>query len=125
MSNGTNITLENIGGDGAAEELFQEKLAVVLADIADPNAKAKAKREVTIKVVFPVDEDRQMFAPEIHVAHKLAPREPVRGHTSKWGPTSKGSRRRFSGRGSASRGLSSRIEKMAARMWKRSPGLSK
>lgn len=73
------ITLANVGGDGAAEELFQEQLAAVLADIADPNAKAKAKREITLKVVFPVDEDRTFFAPEIHVARKLAPREPVRG----------------------------------------------
>jgi hypothetical protein len=67
--------MENIGG-GAAREQFDDALCEVLANIQDPNTKAEAVREVTLKVKFKPNEDRTESIIEINVAPKLAPAKP-------------------------------------------------
>lgn len=53
------VTLENLGG-GAASELFAHELNRVIQNILDPNAPAKAKRSITLKVTITPDEKREL-----------------------------------------------------------------
>lgn len=66
------ISLLNLG-DGAAIEKFDEELQRVLDNIVDPNAKADAVREITLKVKFKPDENRNVAAVSIATDCKLAP----------------------------------------------------
>jgi len=65
------VTLTNIGG-GALAELFEEELARVLANIADPNTDAEQKREITLKVVVKPKHDRQALDVDLKCSSKLA-----------------------------------------------------
>lgn len=62
---------------GLAVERFDDELAKVLANIVDPNTPPAAKREITLKVSFKPDKNRDMGAVEIAVSSKLAPAEKV------------------------------------------------
>lgn len=51
------LSLENICG-GAVDEIFQRELSQVLANIADVNTEAEAKRKITFEFTFEPFEDR-------------------------------------------------------------------
>jgi hypothetical protein len=57
---------------GAAEELFQAELQKVMENIQDINTEAKAKRTITISLVFVPNETREEIGLEIAVGHKPA-----------------------------------------------------
>lgn len=65
------VTLANLA-DGAALELFQEALTSVLRNISDPNTDAEAVREITLKVKFKANEERQVGDVTVTAAAKLA-----------------------------------------------------
>jgi hypothetical protein len=65
------ITLASIA-NGAAEELFADGLAKVLANITDPNTDHKKGRRITLTFDFWTDEDRRVGDVEIACALKLA-----------------------------------------------------
>jgi hypothetical protein len=62
---------------GAAVEMFGRELEKVLTNITDPNTSATAVREITIKVTFKPNEDREVGIVGIAAASKLAPFKPV------------------------------------------------
>ena len=66
------VTLESIGG-GALTEIFAHELARVLANINDPNTSEKAKRAISISVVFKPGADRDLADVELTCVSKLAP----------------------------------------------------
>lgn len=70
------VTLASIG-NGAALELFQKELQSVIANIADPNTSAKAKRSITIKVTISPDEERGLGFSSLEVSSKLSAVKPV------------------------------------------------
>lgn len=65
------VTLDTIGG-GALSELFAAELERVLANIADPNTDAEAKREIAIRVSFKSKKDREVADVDIKCSSKLA-----------------------------------------------------
>lgn len=65
------LNLNNLG-NGAAAELFEKELDRVLKDILDPNTEATAQREISLKVAFKPDDDRDLGATGIKVTSKLA-----------------------------------------------------
>jgi len=65
------VSLETIGG-GALSELFDAELSRILANIADPNTDAKATREVTIKIAFKPNAERDVADVTLKCASKLA-----------------------------------------------------
>lgn len=69
-------TLASIA-DGAAEELFANALAQVLANIDDPNTDAKAARAITITVTMKPNEQRAQASVVVKCATKLAGISPV------------------------------------------------
>lgn len=73
LPNETVVSLTTLN-QGAAIDLFDVELRKVLADIADPNASARTKREITLKVVFAPDEDRGMAMVGIDCKSKIAGR---------------------------------------------------
>lgn len=68
----TKVTLKNLCG-GAAAELFDRELDAVLANIADPNAKAKTARTITLTVTVLPTEDRSRGVLGVKCTSKLAP----------------------------------------------------
>jgi len=58
---------------GAAIEMFNKELDVVLDNILDPNTKAEAPREVTLKLKIKPAENRRSADATISVVSKLAP----------------------------------------------------
>lgn len=70
------ISLVNLK-DGAAIELFDFELQKVLDNIMDPNTKAEAVREVTLKIKIKPDKERGFGPVEIHATSKMAPIAPV------------------------------------------------
>ena len=65
------VTLDTIGG-GALAELFAVELARILANIADPNMDAKAKRSMTLTVTFKPSRDRDVADVALTCTSKLA-----------------------------------------------------
>jgi hypothetical protein len=65
------VTLDSIGS-GALQQLFDEELARVLANIADPNTDTKTKRTITIAVSFKPNRDRDVADVELKCGSKLA-----------------------------------------------------
>jgi hypothetical protein len=63
-------------GSGAAEELFAEEFAKVLANVGDPNTDAKAARELVLKVRVTPNEDRSFGTVSISCRARLAPIKP-------------------------------------------------
>lgn len=72
------VTLSNIA-NGAAVELFDHELKRVMANIKDPNADAKKKREVTLKVTLSPYADRSGAEMSLSVVSKTVPVNGVRG----------------------------------------------
>lgn len=56
---------------GAAEELFQEAMKALLANLDDVNTEWKAKREITLRFRVATDEHRQMGAMTVECSTKL------------------------------------------------------
>lgn len=69
------VTLENLG-HGAAAELFQNELGVVIRNIMDPNTKPDAVRTITLKMKIKPSEKRTMCAVDISCESKVAPTRP-------------------------------------------------
>jgi hypothetical protein len=65
------LTLLNVAG-GAAAELFQNELQSVLANIANVNTSASAKREIRLTFAFTPNEARDAADVQIAVATRLA-----------------------------------------------------
>ncbi len=70
MKNET-VSISNLG-DGALAELFDRELARVLENISDVNTESTAKREITLKVNFQPDVDRETSQVSIVATAKLA-----------------------------------------------------
>lgn len=80
----TSLTLEkmsfaNLCG-GAAAEQFDRELSTVLDNVADPNAKAKVAREITIKVTIVPTDDRSRAVVSCKTSSKLAPADALEAH---------------------------------------------
>jgi hypothetical protein len=69
------VTLDNLG-HGAAAELFQNELGVVIRNIMDPNTKADAARSITLKMKIKPSEKRTVCAVEISCESRVAPTRP-------------------------------------------------
>lgn len=72
------LTLETVA-HGAAPELFAQEVQKVLANIADPNTSAEAKRSVTITVTFAPKSERDGATVAIDCKSKLAPKAGEKG----------------------------------------------
>jgi len=70
LPNESIVSLTNLKG-GAAIELFDTELKKVLDNIADPNTKAKFKREIVLKVTILPEDDRSQALVGIDVKSKL------------------------------------------------------
>ena len=70
------LSLANLN-HGAAIELFDFELQKVLDNIMDPNAKAEAIREITLKVKIKPNKDRSFGPVTIEPSCKLAGPAPV------------------------------------------------
>lgn len=64
------ITLISLAG-GAAVERFDIELEKVLKNIADVNTEAKVKREISLKVTFVPDEEREIGVVQVAVTSRL------------------------------------------------------
>jgi hypothetical protein len=70
FTNDYEVTLANVG-NGAAEEVFREEWQKVMDNIADPNTKADAVREISIHLSIKPDTDRGFSKIEIFGNSKL------------------------------------------------------
>lgn len=70
------LKLEEIAG-GALQEKANAAMQKVLDNLQDPNTPWKNKRQITMKVSFSQNEDRDDVAVEVSVDAKLAPVSPV------------------------------------------------
>ncbi len=70
------VSLANLMG-GLCVERFDDEIRRVLANIADPNTPAAAKRSVTLTVTFKPDKQRDTGKAEVSVSTKLSPAEKV------------------------------------------------
>ena len=70
------LKLEEIAG-GALQEKANAAMQKVLANMQDPNTPWKNKRQITIKISFSQNEDRDDSTVEVSVDTKLAPVSPV------------------------------------------------
>lgn len=69
-------SLATLAGGGAMER-FNDELNVVLANICDPNTKAEAVREITLKVKIRPHDNREVANVEIVCTSKCAPAKMV------------------------------------------------
>lgn len=65
------VNLETFAG-GALQEKFDIAMEQVLANMLDPNTPWKNKREITVKVTFEQNEDRDDTTVDVSVVPKLA-----------------------------------------------------
>jgi len=70
------ISLDNLK-EGAAIELFNREIQMVLNDIVDPNKQQDAAREVDLKLSIKPSEDGMMGDVILKIKSKLAPMAPV------------------------------------------------
>lgn len=70
------LNLEDIAG-GALQEKANAAMQKVLDNMQDPNTPWKNKRQITIKISFSQNEERDDTAVEVSVDTKLAPVSPV------------------------------------------------
>lgn len=73
----TKMSLANLGGQKAIER-FDDELAKVFENIADPNTDPKAVRVITLRVSIKPDEDRRNLDVVIAAASKMAPTRVVK-----------------------------------------------
>lgn len=71
------MSLGNLAG-GRAVARFDDELAHVLENIADPNTEAKTPRAITLRVVFKPDEERRNVDIAISAMSKTAPTKVVK-----------------------------------------------
>jgi hypothetical protein len=71
------VSLDTLGR-GAAIEMFNRELDAVLENILDPNTKAEAVREVTLKLKLKPAENRKSAEGTISCQSKLAPIQETR-----------------------------------------------
>ncbi len=76
MQNVSVVSLGDIAG-GALQEIAQEAITEVVANMQDPNTPWKPKRMVTIKLGFTQNEERNDATVQISVEKKTAPVKPV------------------------------------------------
>lgn len=72
------VNLGNLCG-GAIEEVFQREFASVLANIADVNTNAEAKRKITLEFTITPFEDRSGAQVTFACKSKTVPVEAVKG----------------------------------------------
>jgi len=70
------LRLENIAG-GALQEKANAAMRKVIDNMQDPNTPWKNKRQITIKITFIQNEDRDDTSVAVSVDAKLAPVSPV------------------------------------------------
>ncbi len=70
------LSLESIAG-GALQEKANAAMRKVIDNMQDPNTPWKNKRQITIKIAFSQNEDRDDTTVEVSVDAKLAPVSPV------------------------------------------------
>lgn len=66
------LDLNTMGG-GVTHEKFERELRAVLANIADPNTEAEAKRTITLTFTVKPEDDRERLNIVIEASSKLAP----------------------------------------------------
>lgn len=66
------ISFGTIAG-GAVEERFQQELEKVLKNMMDPNTEHKAARQLTVKLTFKTNEERQFSSVDFSIVPKMAP----------------------------------------------------
>lgn len=76
MFTNAKMTLSSIC-NGALEEIFQAELQKVLENVDDVNAKADAKRSLSITFEFKPFKDRNGAELTLRTSSKLVPRDPV------------------------------------------------
>lgn len=76
MDNIPIIKLGEVAG-GALQEIAQEAIAEVVANMQDPNTPWKTKRMVTIKLAFTQNEDRDDATMQMSVEKKTAAVKPI------------------------------------------------
>ena len=69
------VSLTNLGG-GAAVELFDNELALVLDNIQDPNTEARKVRKITLEITIKPDNDRSFGEVMIQAKSAIAPSSP-------------------------------------------------
>jgi len=72
------VSLGNLCG-GAIEEVFQREFAAVLANIADVNTSAEAKRKISLEFTITPFEDRSGAQVTFSCKSKTVPIESVKG----------------------------------------------
>lgn len=72
------VSLGNLCG-GAIEEVFQKEFAAVLANIADVNTNAEAKRKITLEFTIRPFEDRSGAHVSFACKSKTVPTSEVKG----------------------------------------------
>lgn len=72
------LTLENVA-NGALVELFDHELQKVMRNIDDINTPHNVAREVTLKIKFKPNSDREHCEIEVQASNKLAPIKAVEG----------------------------------------------
>lgn len=72
------VSLSNLCG-GAIEEVFQREFAQILANIADVNTDAEAKRKITLEFTISPFEDRSGAQVTFACKSKTVPVEAVKG----------------------------------------------
>jgi hypothetical protein len=77
-----NLGGKDINGRSGAEELFGELLGDVLDNIARLDTDAMAKREITLKILFVPNGDRNLAAVEVTGSTKLAPLASAHGRVA-------------------------------------------
>lgn len=75
------LDLRNIAG-GALQEKVDDAMRRVLDNMQDPNTPWKVKRQITVKIAFTQNEERDDTAVDLSVETKLAPVSPVRTRMS-------------------------------------------
>lgn len=70
------VNLEELVG-GGLQEVFAKAMEEVVENMQNPNTPYKNKREITIKLKFEQNEDRDDAAVDISVTTKLAPVKPM------------------------------------------------
>lgn len=64
--------------NGAIKERIDYEMGRVMQNISDPNTKASAKREITLKITLAPDEDRKHIEVSCTASSKLAAMNPVK-----------------------------------------------
>lgn len=67
----------NTLANGALLEKANKEMQSIVDNVSDPNTNPTAKRELTIKIVFSPNEERDILQTEVSVKSKLSPQKGV------------------------------------------------